>query len=239
MCPAAVKNPTLAVAHKSESNGAIVPPAKLVSTGSVPTRKTGISAGAETRQRIIDATIETLRSEGITGASARCIARHGGINQALIFYHFGSVEGLLAAAAQAEGTRRAERYAAAFAAVSTLPELVTVARHVHEEEQRDGSVKVLAQMLAGSSASPELRTGVFDGMKPWLTLVQQAIDRVSAASPFRGLVASDDVAFAISSLFVGFELMTSLDTSGERANTLFDALERLAVLLSNLVGGTS
>ena len=39
----------------------------------------------------------SLRTDGIMGASARVIARHGDFNQALIFYHFGSLNDLFIA----------------------------------------------------------------------------------------------------------------------------------------------
>ena len=54
--------------------------------------------------RIVEAAIETLKTEGFAGASARAIARTGGFNQALVFYHFGSVNELLH-----RGARRDER----------------------------------------------------------------------------------------------------------------------------------
>ncbi|EWM11480.1 LOW QUALITY PROTEIN: TetR-family transcriptional regulator, partial [Kutzneria sp. 744] len=53
---------------------------------------------AETRQRLIDGAIETIRQHGIAGTSARTIAATAGVNQALVFYHFGSVNDLLKAA---------------------------------------------------------------------------------------------------------------------------------------------
>lgn len=202
-----------------------------------PAKNPAVSTGEETRLRLIAAALDTLREQGITGASGRCIARRGEVNQALIFYHFGSVDGLLTATARAEGARRAARYATAFGAVRSLPELVSVARRVHEEEQRDGAVTVLAQLIAGSSSSSELQAGVFDAMRPWLALVESAVERVVENSPFKGLVSPSDLAFTISSLFIGFEMMTSLDPARERVATLFDALERLAALLGGLIGG--
>ena len=60
------------------------------------------SGAEQTRARILDAALQALRDEGIAGISARNIARHGGFNQALIFYHFRSVEGLLVAVARSE-----------------------------------------------------------------------------------------------------------------------------------------
>ena len=38
----------------------------------------------------------------MAGVSARAIARHGDLNQALVFYHFGSVDGLLQAVARTD-----------------------------------------------------------------------------------------------------------------------------------------
>ncbi len=198
-------------------------------------RPTSQASGEETRVKIIAAAIETLNVEGITGASARAIARTGNFNQALIFYHFGSVEGLLVAAAKAEGEVRAERYAERFAEVRSLSELATIARAVHEVEQAAGSVNVLTQMLAGAASSPMLRTGVYEAMMPWLALVEEAIARVVTDSGLPSLVPISDMAFAVASLFIGLELMTALDESGERANSLFDSIEKFAGLFSLLV----
>ncbi len=184
--------------------------------------------GEETRIKIINAAIETLNTEGIVGASARAIARVGGFNQALIFYHFGSVEGLLVAAAKAEGRARSNRYSTRFAEVRTLAELVTIARAVHSQEQQEGAVNVLTQMLAGAASAPALRAGLYEAMTPWLELVEDAIRRVVEGSPLASFVPLNDLAFAIASLFIGLELMTSLDPSGERATNLFDSIEKLS-----------
>src|SRR5947208_16019504 len=54
--------------------------------------------GEATRKRIVMAAVETLKQEGFAGTSARAVARTGGFNQALVFYHFGSMTELLLAA---------------------------------------------------------------------------------------------------------------------------------------------
>ena len=88
-------------------------------TTSAVTQATRARADA-TRARIVEAALQALRDEGIAGISARGIARHGDFNQALIFYHFGSVEGLLVAVAQRESERRSALYAPALADVTSL-----------------------------------------------------------------------------------------------------------------------
>ena len=63
-----------------------------------------------TKLQIVEAALETLKARGFAGASARVIAREGGFNQALIFYHFGSVQSLLLAALDLISERRMIEY---------------------------------------------------------------------------------------------------------------------------------
>src|SRR5271163_1876466 len=93
--------------------------------GLAPSEPTG------TKLQIIEAALSTLRSEGYAGASARAIARSGGFNQALIFYHFGSVRNLLLAVLDLISQRRMQAYAAAFEGADTAAELATLAQRIH------------------------------------------------------------------------------------------------------------
>lgn len=203
-----------------------------------PARSTAQLHGDETRAKIIAACIETLNVEGITGTSARAIARVGDFNQALIFYHFGSVEGLLITASAVEGEQRANRYREAFENVTTLQELISVARQVHHQEQSEGSVNVLTQMLAGAASAPELQQGILEATQPWMVLVEAAVARVLDGSSLLSLVPTTDIAFAISSLFLGIELLTGLDPTGDKATALFDSIEKISGVLQLLISST-
>ena len=85
-----------------------------------------------TRQVLVEAAVETLKTEGFAGSSARSIARRAGCNQGLVFYHFGSVVNLLLAALDAVRAERLERYTAAVDAVGSPAELVDVAASIFE-----------------------------------------------------------------------------------------------------------
>src|SRR5467141_21980 len=95
-----------------------------------PKAATGTRA-EPTRGRIVEAAIETLKSEGYGGASARAIARTGRFNQALIFYHFGTLKDLLLAALDETSDRRMRAYAKAVEGVRTLPDLFEVAARIY------------------------------------------------------------------------------------------------------------
>ena len=193
------------------------------------------ATGAETRTKIINATLDTLREDGIVGATARAIARHGDFNQALIFYHFGSLSELLVAAAVYEGEERAERYATRLASASTLPELLAVARELHDDEVSRGGLNVLTQLLAGAASSTELRAGLTTSFQPWMHLVEDAVARVLAPTPYANLVGTEDLAFVIASLFLGIELMHTLEPEANKARAVFDTFGALATVVEALL----
>jgi AcrR family transcriptional regulator len=50
---------------------------------------------SDTREKLLAAAVETVWRDGLGASSARSIAARAGVNQALIFYHFGSVSELV------------------------------------------------------------------------------------------------------------------------------------------------
>jgi AcrR family transcriptional regulator len=190
----------------------------------------------DTRQRIVDAALQTLRADGIAGLSARAIARHGGFNQALIFYHFGSLEGLLVAVARSESERRSALYAPALREVGTVSELVAVARTLHEEEFRDGNVAALTQMLAGASRSDDLAQGVRDALEPWTQLVGETVERLVAATPYADVLSHVDLTAGVTALFLGIELFSGLHPDRPDDASLFGTMEVVAAVLDGFLG---
>ncbi|SER36852.1 transcriptional regulator, TetR family [Lentzea xinjiangensis] len=184
---------------------------------------------ADTRQRLIDGAIETIRQHGIAGTSARTIAATAGVNQALVFYHFGSVHELLEAACLAATEARVAPFLEQLSEITTLRQLLEAGRNVHTEERSAGNVKVLAQMLAGAQADPRLARTTAAALSLWITPVEQALDRLLAGSPLAELVDTAGLARAVCAGFVGLELFDGIDPAG--ANLALDTLDSLAVLL--------
>jgi AcrR family transcriptional regulator len=191
---------------------------------------------AATRQRIVQAALKTLKSEGFAGASARAIARMGSFNQALIFYHFGSVNNLLLAALEHTSAERMKRYRRAVADAASLEELAIVAGRIYKEDIEAGHITVLSEIIAGSLSHPELRPEVIARMEPWIDFCEDAITRVLRDSDIGQFLPTRDLAYAITSFYLGVNLLTHLDDDRARVESLFEAAARLAPVLSPILG---
>ena len=183
-----------------------------------------------TRAALVDAAIESLRSDGFSGASARAIAARAGVNQSLVFYHFGSVVDLLLAALDEVSTRRLSRYSAAVEGLHSPAELVVAATEIFREDLDAGYVTVLVEMIAGSASSPELGAQVAQRIAPWRAFAQSTIEGAISATPLASLLPVDDAAYAVVALYLGMEMLSHLDGDRTHALSLFDQAARFAAL---------
>jgi AcrR family transcriptional regulator len=197
------------------------------------------SGAAETRAALIQGAIDALRDTGYAGASAREIARRAGCNQALIFYHFGSVDGLLLAALDEVSAVRLAKYQTSVQrSGSSLTELVKTARSVFDEDLDRGYVAVLVAMIAGAQSSPALGAEVAARLAPWREFAAESLQPFLAGTPLAGMIRGEEVAHAIVALYLGLEMLASLDGDRAAALALFDRARQTASLL-DLLGAAS
>jgi AcrR family transcriptional regulator len=197
-------------------------------------KKAGRPGGETTRQRIIEATLETLRKEGFAEASSRAIARTGAFNPALIFYHFGSLDDLLLAALDSTSSARLERYRDAIGGAETVEDLLSAAAAVYEEDRDSGHMTVVAQMIAASIAKPELAPAMVSRLEPWIDLAEDGLAKVLDRIDVPELVPVRELAYAFVTFYLGVNLLTHLDEDRARTDALFARLGSLAPLLAGL-----
>jgi AcrR family transcriptional regulator len=190
---------------------------------------------APTKQRIVEAALATLTKDGFAGTSARAIARRGGFNQALIFYHFGTVNDLLLAALDRTSEVRMARYAQSVREVATVQEAVGVATELYREDLASGHITVLSELIAGSLDRPDLAPEIVARLEPWIDLASDAVQRVLAPLGVTALVPPRTIAYAIVALYLGVDLLSHLGHDDARAEALFDAAQGLASLTQQLV----
>jgi AcrR family transcriptional regulator len=184
-----------------------------------------------TRERIMEAALATVREKGFAGTTARAIAQHGGFNQSLIFYHFGSVPDLVLEAFSRDSVAQLARHRDAAAATSSLSDLVVVARRLHTENLERGSVKAVTQLMAAAASDPDLGRAILDAFEDWIALVQDTLSRVAVSHSLAGTVPARQVAYAISAMFLGIELITRLDPERSEAEAVFDVMADVARLI--------
>jgi AcrR family transcriptional regulator len=197
-------------------------------------KKPGRPTGEATRRLILEAALETLKANGFTGATSRAVARAGGFNQALIFYHFGSLDGLLLAALDHTSEERLERYRAVIAEATSVDELVAAVARLYAEDRERGHMTVVAQMVAGSAARPELKPALVERMDPWIALCENALEKGFAWLGLPELVPRRDLAYSFVTFYLGVNLMTQLDEDRARTDALFERLEAVAPLLTSI-----
>ncbi len=188
-----------------------------------------------TKRRILDAALEALRTEGFAGATSRAIARIGGFNQALIFYHFGSLDAVLLAALEASSQARLERYRNALDQAGSISELIQLAADIYREDRQSGHTAVVAQMVAGSLARPELAPQLLQRMETWITFCEDAIAKTLGHSPAAEILPARELAFALVTFYLGVNLVTHLDGDSSQTDTLFERAVALAPLLEQLL----
>jgi AcrR family transcriptional regulator len=186
-------------------------------------------AASATRDRIVAATLETLEEDGFAELSARTIAARGGFNQALIFYHFGSLANLLLEAFERRSEEQIEKYRAAAADVTSLSDLVDVARRLHADDMETGHVTAVVQLMAAASDS-EQRRALLARFEGWIELVRDALTRALGDTPFAEAVPTREAAYAIASMFLGIELLARLDPDRSEADRVFDMMTAIARL---------
>ena len=188
-----------------------------------------------TKLRIAEAALETLKTKGFAGASAREIAAAGGFNQALIFYHFGSIEKLLLAALELVSARRMGAYRVVFEQTHGVAELASLAREIYAEDLENGYVTVLGEMVAAGVSHAGLGAGVVACLGPWVDLVERKLRELLSGSLFESIVAPRDLAFAVIALYLGIDMLSHLEGDRARAESLLELGVRVAPLIGALL----
>jgi AcrR family transcriptional regulator len=183
-----------------------------------------------TKLQIVEAALQTLKTKGFAGASARAIAGEGDFNQALIFYHFGSVRNALIAVLSLIGERRMEEYGPAFERATTAPELATLARIVYQDDLKRGYITVLGEMVSGGVTDPRLGAEVAACIEPWIEMVERKIEQLLAGTFLQALASPRDIAFALVALYFGADMLSHLQRDSSRVESLLDLATQLSAL---------
>ena len=192
--------------------------------------------GEQTRRRILDAAVESLRTRGFAASSTRAIAEIGGFNSALTFYYFGSLDELLLSALEDASRDRLERYESEARSARSATELIELMRRIYRDDLESGFIRVASEMVAGAVAKPELGPRVVELMQPWIDLAEESIARVLEGTPLEGLADPGELASAAVMFYLGANLFTRLVPERDAVEPLLRAAAGAAALADAQAG---
>lgn len=157
---------------------------------------------ANTRARLLAATVESLRAKGVNGLTSREIAGTAGVNLQAITYHFGSKDSLVAAAltelvhTRLDPVREAlegdgdpaERL---FSALGTIRAAFAVGR---------ADLEAYADAIAASSTNPELARSLSDIHVSLRRYLSELIAEMQRDGYIQGWVVPDSMATLLISI---------------------------------------
>lgn len=188
----------------------------------------------DTRERLVSATTRLVATKGFASATARAIGEEAGCNQALVFYHYGSLNDLLLAALDASSQANLQRYQAELDKAKGIRDVLGVARHLYRADRESGHVNLLAQMVAGGIVDRDLGRQVAERTEPWVQLTRHAIHKALPA-PVRRRLPVDDLAYVIVAMALGAELLGTLFGDHDRTQAALDGLTGNRGLLRGLL----
>jgi AcrR family transcriptional regulator len=193
----------------------------------------------DTKQRIVDAAIATLKEEGFSATSARAIARRGEFNQALIFYHFGTLNELLVAAFDAVTTERRERYVGLFEDAGPLDVKLRAAVDLYREDRDSGRIAVISEVIAGSTGNDDLAPMVAERVEMWLDLTQDVLARMLDQAGLAGFISPREAAYAVTAFFLGMDILSNVGGDVAQPEALMERAAALAPLLETTLGAAA
>jgi AcrR family transcriptional regulator len=191
---------------------------------------------ADVRAALITSAIDALRETGYAGASAREIAGRAGCSQGLVFYHFGSVTGLLLAALDEVSSLRMAAYRGVLDQAASVSALVESAREIFLADLEAGYVRVLTEMITAAHSVDGLGPQVAERLAPWREFAEAAAGQAFGRSPLGKLLPPAEVGHAVVAGFLGLEMLAGLDGDRAAALALFDRARSLARVL-DVTGG--
>jgi AcrR family transcriptional regulator len=144
-----------------------------------PARRGRPSTGA--RERILDAAIEVLKSDGYAGLTLAKVASRAGESKPLVAYHYGSKQGLVQAAGRSIAEMITEEVLDAIDGATTVEAVVRgvdagVERVLDEDER---VARIYFDLAAVSVVDPEIRGTISEVNEQWREVLVRLLTEAS------------------------------------------------------------
>lgn len=155
------------------------------------------------RERVLEAALEVLKADGLAGLTTAKVAARSGQNKALIAYHFGSKQGLVAAASREISESITAEVLTSLTSTETVEDVVRGALagvwRVLERDER--LARIYFDLAATAVAEPEARAVMREARGLWRTMLAQLL--ADAGMP---ATAAEAAAVSVIAAFDGLAL---------------------------------
>jgi AcrR family transcriptional regulator len=186
---------------------------------------------SQTQDRVLEAAIATLATQGFSRTTARAVATTGGFAPGVIYYHFDDLEDLFVAAAQYTSAERLTRYQERTAGVSSAAELLDRLSELYQEDQSSGHVAAVQELVAAAASSPRLAEQVREQGERWQAMAEELIRGQIRGQMFEALVPVRELAAAAVGAYLGLEMLSHLHANRVNPEALFAAARPAAVMI--------
>ena len=189
--------------------------------------------GLNTREAILEATFQSVASDGYAQLNIREIAREAGVNHALINYHFRNKQQLVLEVLDQANRRLLARQQEMYAHTDSVSGKWRKACEFYEEDVRSGFIKLMMELMAASFSDPVLRAGYLPRFLAWRRVVDAAAQDAIAEHSLDLPISAQALSTMIGCFWIGMEAEMALgvtEADGHHQQALGAMLSLLELL---------
>jgi AcrR family transcriptional regulator len=186
------------------------------------------------RERILNATIQTLCLRGYPGTTARAIASTGGFAPGVIYYYFADLDDLLVETASFTSERRMTRYREVLAGTKKAAQTVTRLRTLYDEDRLCGHIAAVQELVAGCRPGSKLAERIAKVTRDWELMAEEVLRELLRGLPFARMLSVPVLARSSVAFYLGMQTLSHVDGDEGRIEQTFAQALRLARVLDRL-----
>lgn len=186
-----------------------------------------------TRIALMDAAVRLTATSGTKGLTARGIAAEAEVNQALIYYHFEGVEGLLQQAYHRATVAMVAGFAADLATATTFEDLYGVGARLAAEAAEDGNAALLSHVISAAHTDDQMAAMLRETLGLWRAAVSASVLKILSARGLDGALDVDALSDSLAASTIG--MVTLGAVPGQPLGNPLEAVRGLPPLLDRVL----